>query len=1175
MSPEHTCPDCGAALPADAPRGLCPHCLMGAALSGPASGGDDATRVHEPAKAGVLATITQTIGSVPRVLLRDTTPGEEPGPIVTPVSLAAGGSIRYRIDGEIARGGMGAVLKGRDPDLGRDVALKVLRDDYRDDATMVRRFVEEAQIGGQLQHPGIVPIYELGALTDRRPFFAMKLVKGRTLAELLAQRPDPAAELPRHLSIFEAVCQTMAYAHARGVIHRDLKPSNVMVGSFGEVQVMDWGVAKVLPRGGVVDDANAGKVPDETVIATARSGSDSEDAALSRAGSVMGTPAYMAPEQARGEVDQVDPRADVFALGSILCEVLTGVPAFTGRSSAAILRKAALGDTAEALNYLESSGADRELIDLAQDCLAREREDRPRDASAVAGRMTAYLAGVQARLRQAELAHAAEVARTEEARATAAQERKAREEAQARAVAERRTRRLAVALAATVVLAVTVGGGGWLWVQTERDARQARVAREVNVALNQAVALRAQASSAATGSAALFAQAREQAQRALALVENGLADPALAAQVKRMQADLDQEQKDRTLMAALEEARLRQSETIAGENRLAVERGVPLIRESLRAYGLRAGEEDPKAAAAWIRGRPTAVREAIVAALDEWDALASDPRLHITEPHRRWLQAVLAAAEPPAWNQQVGAARAEPDEARRRAALEKLVASADLTRVPARSLIRLAWILEPASSVALLRRAQRQYPADFWVNVHLGMALRNVTPPERDAAVRFLTVAAALRPNTPVCLINLGNALKAKGELDEAIACFRKASELDPKYAAAHVNLGAILCDVTHDYDGAIACFRAAIELDPKVAVGHYNLGNALRGKGQVDEAIACYRKASEINPRYAQAHTNLGIALKGKGQVDEAIACFRKAVALDPRLTPANYALGAALLEKGQWDEAMAYMRKVVEIDPKVVAAHQVLGDVLKARGRLDEAIASYRKVSELEPKNAAAHITLGDALVARGQLDEAIACYLKASELDPKLANARTQRARALRLSAARDKLPAYQDGNYTPASNAERLDLGEWCRIRKLHRTAARIYAQAFAADPKLADNVGNGLRYIAACSAALAACGNGEEAANLDGVERARLRKQALDWLRANLAVRTNQLDSGTPASRAGVLRALRPWQQDPDLAGIRDPEALARLPEAERKELEALWAEVQALLDRAQENSPGS
>src|ERR1700722_16070667 len=165
---------------------------------------------------------------------------------------------------------MGAILKGRDPDLGRDLAVKVLLEDHRERPELVRRFVEEAQIAGQLQHPGIVPVYELGAFTNRRPFFAMRLVKGRTLASLLSDRPDPARDLSHFLTIFEAVAQAVAYAHARGGIHRDLKPSNVMVGAFGEVQVMDWGLAKILPQGGAVDDAFAGHLEDEPIIATSR-----------------------------------------------------------------------------------------------------------------------------------------------------------------------------------------------------------------------------------------------------------------------------------------------------------------------------------------------------------------------------------------------------------------------------------------------------------------------------------------------------------------------------------------------------------------------------------------------------------------------------------------------------------------------------------------------------------------------------------------------------------------------------------------------------------------------------------------------------------------------------------------------------------------------------------------
>src|SRR5271165_649321 len=386
MSQPDRCPDCGTPRPANGPKGVCPKCLLRLGFDEPPTSLSrvehaGATTMHKPAP-NVLSSLDASYGGVPRVLLRDTDGGDEP-PIHRPAAgNDLGACARYRIDGEIARGGMGAVLKGRDPDLGRDVALKVLREDFRENVDMVRRFVEEAQIGGQLQHPGIVPVYEMGAFDDRRPYFAMKLVKGDTLSKLLQGRKSPAEGLPRFLSIFEAIAQTVAYSHARGVIHRDLKPSNVMVGSFGEVQVMDWGLAKVLPRGGLADDATAGKVPpNATVIATARSGSGDSD--LSRVGSVLGTPSYMAPEQARGEISRIDERADVFALGSILCEILTGEPAFLGRNSGEIQRTAALADLAEAMARLNACGADAELVAMARECLAREPDDRPRDAGEV------------------------------------------------------------------------------------------------------------------------------------------------------------------------------------------------------------------------------------------------------------------------------------------------------------------------------------------------------------------------------------------------------------------------------------------------------------------------------------------------------------------------------------------------------------------------------------------------------------------------------------------------------------------------------------------------------------------------------------------------------------------------------------------------------------------------
>jgi tRNA A-37 threonylcarbamoyl transferase component Bud32 len=154
------------------------------------------------------------------------------------------GADRYRLGPEVGRGGIAVVYRGRDRVLGRELAVKVLREDYRDRPDARRRFIAEAQVGSQLQHPAIVPVYELGWCADRRPFITMRLVEGYTLAALLNDRADLSEDRPGLLGVFGQVCQAVAYAHSRGVVHRDLKPANVMVGAFGEAQVMDWGFAK-------------------------------------------------------------------------------------------------------------------------------------------------------------------------------------------------------------------------------------------------------------------------------------------------------------------------------------------------------------------------------------------------------------------------------------------------------------------------------------------------------------------------------------------------------------------------------------------------------------------------------------------------------------------------------------------------------------------------------------------------------------------------------------------------------------------------------------------------------------------------------------------------------------------------------------------------------------------
>ena len=390
-----------------------------------------------PAHASVLKALGAGLPAVPRVYLRGTddagATSRESARTQNPVS-------RYRLQGEIARGGMGAILRGHDNDLGREIAVKVLLETHKGRTELLQRFVEEAQIGGQLQHPGIVPVYELGQFPDKRPYFTMKLVKGRTLAALLAERKDPVQDRPRFLKIFEQICQTLAYAHSKGVIHRDLKPANIMVGAFGEVQVMDWGLAKVLPEEDG-DESRRGEpsAPADVAIRSVRSeNSDAPDSEGSHthAGSVLGTPAYMPPEQARGDVDRLGTRSDVFGLGAILCEILTGKPPYGGGKSMELLRKAAQADLADARARLDASETDVNLKRLAKRCLAPDPNDRPRDAGILATELTAYLEGVEARLRQAELASA---------------------EAKAKAIEERKRRKVTMALAASVLIIVLLG----------------------------------------------------------------------------------------------------------------------------------------------------------------------------------------------------------------------------------------------------------------------------------------------------------------------------------------------------------------------------------------------------------------------------------------------------------------------------------------------------------------------------------------------------------------------------------------------------------------------------------------------------------------------------------------------------------------------------------------------
>jgi eukaryotic-like serine/threonine-protein kinase len=270
----------------------------------------------------------------------------------------------YRLLDRLGCGGMGTVYLVEDSRLDRRVAMKVL--DTPDRAgDLEARLVREARVLAQLEHPGIVPVHDVGTLADGRIFYTMKFVQGRRLDEIVRE----PASLPERLRLFQKICEPVAFAHSRGVLHRDLKPENIMVGPFGEVLVMDWGIAKLLAGFAESTPADSGGTENTTATVNSRAKSPPETAH----GAVVGTPGYMAPEQACGEIAQLDQRADIFSLGAILRFFVTGPNPSEGATT--------------------SKNALRRLSAIAAKAMAPSPEARYASAQDLAGDVAAYLDG--------------------------------------------------------------------------------------------------------------------------------------------------------------------------------------------------------------------------------------------------------------------------------------------------------------------------------------------------------------------------------------------------------------------------------------------------------------------------------------------------------------------------------------------------------------------------------------------------------------------------------------------------------------------------------------------------------------------------------------------------------------------------------------------------------------
>jgi tetratricopeptide (TPR) repeat protein len=849
---------------------------------------------------------------------------ESPGIVIGP----------YKLVEPIGEGGMGSVWMAQQTEpVRRLVAVKLIKAGM-DSRQVIARFEAERQALALMDHPNIARVLDGGTTGGGRPYFVMDLVKGMPITRYC----DEHRLTPRQrLELFIPVCQAVQHAHQKGIIHRDLKPSNVLVALYDGrpvPKIIDFGIAKAAGQ----------QLTDKTLV--------------TGFGAIVGTLEYMSPEQAEVNQLDIDTRSDIYSLGVLLYELLTGSPPFrrTELTRAGMLemlrvireqepsRPSTKLSTAEGLPTLaanrgmEPSRLTRllrgELDWIAMKALEKDRNRRYETANGFAMDVLRYLAdeAVQACPPSAWY--------------------------RLRKFARRNKGGLAVAALVLFFLALLGSGAGW--VVRDRSARVAALREAVTASLDKVADLRQR--SRWDEARVVLEQVRQR------LGPSGAED--LRRQVEQTEADL-------ALVDRLDAARMR-AVAMAGRG-FDTASAVREYAAAFREAGVGEETEAPEVVADRIRS--SAVREPLVEAVDDWAV-----RVGKEAPKRRaWLLAVARAADPDPWRDRFRDAAVWDD----RTALERLAREAKVDELSPQILSALGRLLVnlDADAMPLLTAAQRRYPSDFWLNTNSGTALFRAD--RLDEAIGYYRVALALRPAASAAYNNLGTVLNQKGRVDEAIVEYHKALEFDPKNVGAQINLAEAL-RVKGRVDEAITDLKRAIEFDPRIARAHYNLGHALWNKGRADEAIAEYYKAIELDPEDVTTHNRVGNALWIKGRVDGAIAEYRRAIELDPKYVSARNYLGMALRDKGRVDEAIAEFRKAIEINPKDAPTRNNLGKALRDKGRVDEGIAELKRAIELDPEKASALYDLGIAVKARGDLDEATTAFEDAIRRQPDFAEA-----------------------------------------------------------------------------------------------------------------------------------------------------------------------------------------
>jgi serine/threonine-protein kinase len=700
----------------------------------------------------------------------------------------------FRILREIGRGGMGIVYEAEQRSLNRRVALKVLPLAATMDPQHLQRFRNEAETVALLDHPHIVPVYEVGEQAGQI-YFSMKLVGGGSLAQQLGRFQ---ADIRSAARLLAAVARAVHHAHQRGILHRDLKPANILLDAEGQAHVTDFGLARRVEI----------------------------DSSLTQSGALVGTPSYMAPEQASGQKGSITTATDVYGLGAVLYALLTGKPPFRGET---------VLDTLEQVKGREpeppsrsNRRVDRDLETICLKCLHKEPSRRYASALALAEDLDRFLAGepIQAR----PLSRLVRLGRWG------------------------RRHKALVAAAAALLVAVLMGGAT-LWGRLQERAATERVVGEY---LQRAELLQEQER---------WSEMRQVLERAEERLAQGGLD-YLRQRVRRLRDEAD-------WVAELEEARLQYDGTsdLAGTDRA--------YAKAFAKRGLDLTMLTPEAAAHQIRR--SAIRTRLVVALDHW-AFVKEERATGTGER---LLAVARLMDDNPWRQQLRDSKVRQDRA---ALERLARAEGVLAQPPDHLWLLGKALEARKGRVAaeqLLRQAHQHHPTDFWISFELGNILgasgeRRGQPERTMEGLGFYRVALALRPHSPRVYTALGSLLLALGKLPDAVAAHHKAIELRPDYAGAYNNLGNVLRE-QGKLTEAVAALRKAIDLEPDLAEAYSNLAIALHRQKKLPEAVEACRKAIELKPDCADAHNNLGCALREQEKLPEAITAFRESIKLEP----------------------------------------------------------------------------------------------------------------------------------------------------------------------------------------------------------------------------------------------------------------------------------------------------